>query len=239
MCTNKSIVVFDIETTGCNPQKDCIIEIGAVKIVDNLIVDEWNELINPNIEIPENIQKLTGITQSMVCDRPTLKEILPQFVEFCSESDIMGHNIIFDYSFIKTNCIKMGLSFDKYALDTLQIAKKLLPDIPSRRLVELCKFYNIDLSNAHRAKYDARATYELYIHLKNNFYSENRQLFLPTKIEWNPPDEEMATQRQKNYLLSLVNKHYGVLEKPIDEFTKAEASKAIDGILKQLRTKYN
>jgi DNA polymerase-3 subunit alpha (Gram-positive type) len=234
---NNKIVVFDIETTGCNPVNDSIIEIGAIKVVNDVIVDEWNELIDPEISIPENITALTGITTDMVKGKPTIETLLKDFIEFCEDYTIMGHNVIFDYSFIKAKAIEQGYIFEKYAIDTLKISRKLLSDIPSRKLGSLCEYYNIDLTNAHRAKHDAKATYEVYAHMKNEFYSDNGAPFLPEKLEWEPPEIQMITDRQKSYIQVLVRRHNDVIQKPIEEFTKAEASKLIDTILKKIKSK--
>jgi DNA polymerase-3 subunit alpha (Gram-positive type) len=234
---NNKIVVFDIETTGCNPVNDNIIEIGAVKIEHDVIVDEWNELIDPKIAIPENITALTGITTDMVKGRPAIEDLLKDFIEFCDGYTIMGHNIIFDYSFIKAKAIAQGYTFEKYAIDTLKISRKLLSDIPSRKLGDLCEYYNIDLTNAHRAQHDAKATYEVYTHMKNEFYSYNCAPFLPEKLEWEPPAIQMITDRQKAYIQGLIRRHNAVIEKPIQEFTKAEASKLIDTVLKKIKSK--
>lgn len=237
MCNyNNKIVVFDIETTGCNPENDNIIEIGAIKIIDDIIVAEWNELVNPCMQIPQNIFELTGISTEMVKDKATIDKLLPDFIKFCSGSNIMGHNIIFDYSFIKAKCIEYGYSFEKYAIDTLKISRKLLTDIPSRKLGELCKYYKINLTNAHRAKHDAKATYEVYKCMKEQFYNTNKEIFSAQKINWEPPIIEMITDRQKSYLLSLVRKHNVILDKSIDEFTRIQASKTIDQILKRIRS---
>jgi DNA polymerase-3 subunit alpha (Gram-positive type) len=234
---NNKIVVFDIETTGCHPINDSIIEIGAVKVVDDVIVDEWNELIDPRIDIPENITALTGITTDMVKGKPTIETLLKDFIEFCDGYTIMGHNVIFDYSFIKAKALEQGYIFEKYAIDTLKISRQLLSNIPSRKLGALCEYYNIDLANAHRAKHDAKATYEVYTHMKNEFYSFNCAPFLPEKLEWEPPEIQMITDRQKSYIQGLIRKHNAVIEKPINEFTKAEASKLIDQVLKKIKSK--
>ncbi len=233
--SNNSIVVFDLETTGCSPQESSIIEIGAIKILNDEIIDKRNQLINPCIEIPEYITSLTGINDFMVSNKPTIETVLPKFIQFCNGSDILGHNISFDYSFIKANCLKFGYEFEKNAIDTLKLARKLLPDVPSKKLTELCKYYNIDLKNAHRAVHDAKATYELYKCLKREFYEDNKELFLPQPLVWTPSSLKMITDKQKAYLLSLKHKYHIKLEKPIDEFSKSEATNTINKALKLIR----
>lgn len=234
---NNKIVVFDIETTGTNPFTDKIIEIGAVKVINDQIVDEWNYLINPNIDIPQIIQHITGISNDMVKDKPAIDFVLEDFVSFCIDCDIMGHNVIFDYSFIKANCMRLGLDFEKNAVDTLKISRLLLADIPSRKLSALCEYYNIDLKNAHRAKYDALGTYYVYKHMKEQFYQTNPDIFKAEKILWQPPELTMITPRQKSYLYGLVQKHNVKLDKPIEAYTKAEATKTINSILTKIRYK--
>ena len=127
-------VVFDLETTGCNPVNDYIIEIGAIKIENGEIHSVYNQMINPKIATPPLITNITGITNDMVKDKPTIDEVLEDFLVFCKEDYILGHNISFDYRFIKAKCYKRGYSFNKKAFDTLEIARKSLKDLPSRSL---------------------------------------------------------------------------------------------------------
>lgn len=228
-------VVFDIESTGPNPFTDKIIEIGAIKIVDDKIIDNWNYLINPCTDIPEIIQNLTGISDIMVKNQPTIELLLEKFVSFCEDCDIIGHNVIFDYSFIKANCLKLGLKFEKNGIDTLKIARTFLKELPSRRLSALCEYYNIDLKNAHRAECDALGTYHIYRCMKEQFYDINPNIFKPEKIIWKPPELTAITPRQKSYLNGLVRKHNVTLDKPIDNYTQAEATRVINSILNQLR----
>ncbi|GMQ62046.1 3'-5' exonuclease [Vallitalea maricola] len=227
----KNFVAFDIETTGISPMDSRITEIGAVKIVDGNVVDEFNQLINPEISIPDNIVSLTGITDELVKDKPTINFVLPDFIDFCKGFDILGHNIKFDFSFIKTYALKLNMNFEKNALDTLAISRMVLKDLPSRRLGCLCDYYRIDYLNGHRAFNDAYATYQLYNQLKADFYEENKELFIPKPILWKPKKTSAITYKQKAYLAALIRKHNVVLDKQIDELSKSEASRAIDNII--------
>lgn len=227
----KSFVAFDIETTGISPLDNRITEIGAVKIVDNEVVEKYNQLINPETPIPANIVSLTGITDDLVRNEPTINFVLPDFIDFCRGFDILGHNIKFDFSFIKTNAQKLNLSFEKNALDTLTISRKVLNELPSRRLGCLCEYYSIDYLNGHRAFNDAYATYELYKQLKTDYYEGNEDLFVPKPILWKPKKVSAITYKQKAYLAALIKKHNVILDKHIDELTKNEASRAIDNII--------
>lgn len=151
-------IVFDIETTGLSAIKDRITEIGAVKIKQGRQVDRFSELINPEIPIPENITKLTGITNAMVRDKETIKYILPKFLEFVGDSPVVAHNAGFDCGFIKTKAKELGLNVNNIIIDTLQLSRILLPDLKRHKLNLVCEYLGISLENHHRAADDAEAT---------------------------------------------------------------------------------
>jgi DNA polymerase-3 subunit alpha (Gram-positive type) len=228
----ESFIAFDIETTGISPVDNKITEIGAVKVVKGRVVDKYSQLINPQVSIPSNIVKLTGITDELVKEKPIIDSVLPEFIHFSEDYPILGHNIKFDFSFIKANALKLNLTYEKEAIDTLSIARVALKELPSRRLGCLCEYYNIEYLNGHRAFNDAYATYELYNLLKEQFYNELEELFTPKPILWKPKKQSPITYKQKSYLSALIKKHSVVLEKPVDELSKSEASRAIDNIIK-------
>jgi DNA polymerase-3 subunit epsilon len=230
-----NIVVFDLETTGCNPVLDSIIEIGAIKIKDGKIVSRFHQMVNPEIPIPYFITEITGITDEMVSGHPAISEVLPEFLKFCDTDYILGHNISFDYRFIKSKCCNLGYTFNKKALDTLAVARKFLRHLPSRSLGPLCEYYGIDLKNAHRAVHDAEATYRLFQCLKKDYFDMDDTAFIAKEMVWNPPKQDMITERQKKYLTNLIRMHRIVLDAEIENLTKSEASRMIDKILVQVR----
>src|SRR5690606_17872565 len=120
-----TFVVFDIETTGLSPKNDMITEIGAVKIEDGKIVDEFNQLINHGRKIPDNIVKLTGITDEQVKDKRTIEEVLPKFEKFMEDAVLVAHNASFDVGFIKYKFSKLGKEIDNPVLDTLELSRAL------------------------------------------------------------------------------------------------------------------
>ena len=123
----KDYVCVDIETSGVRVKWDKIIEIGAVKVRDSKAVDTFSELINPGLKLSPYITELTGITDEMLKDKPFIEKVLPRFIEFTGDDVIMGHNIMFDYSFLKQNAINQKLKFDKMGIDTFsQISFKYL-----------------------------------------------------------------------------------------------------------------
>lgn len=227
-------VVLDIETTGTHPLRSDIIEIGAVYVDNNEVKKTFNELICPNDEITSYITSITGITNEMVKDKRKIEEVLPEFIEFCQEVPLVGHNIIlFDYPMLKAKAEKLKMTFEREVLDTLVISRKMLEDLPSRRLGDLCLYYNISLEHAHRAYDDAFATYNLYEKLKNDFYHIDAGLFKPRAVKYELPKITPLTTKQKNYVLKLCKWHnLGEIE-GLDELTKSEASRLIDKIISQ------
>ena len=109
----KDFVVLDLETTGLTPKTDRILEIGAIKVVDGEIKERYSTFINPQMEIPRRITELTGITGDMVKDAPLREEAVRGLVEFCQDLPLLGHNILFDYSFVKHDAVNLGLAFEK------------------------------------------------------------------------------------------------------------------------------
>lgn len=158
-----SYVVFDIETTGFGPVKDKIIEIGAVKVVEGKIVDQFSTFINPEVPIPYEIIDLTGINDEMVMDYPTIDIILPQFLEFCEGCGLVAHNASFDVSFITKKSEELGIKTDFTVIDTVGLARILLPELNRYKLNVVAKALDISLENHHRAVDDAGATAEIFV----------------------------------------------------------------------------
>ena len=157
-----SFVVFDLETTGFSAAKNKIIEIGAVKVVNGSITERFSTFVNPKVPIPYEIEQLTHITDDMVLDAPMIHEILPQFMEFCQNAVMVAHNADFDMSFIRHNCDLLGLECEKTVLDTLALARVLLPSLNRFKLNTIAKALNISLENHHRAVDDAACTAEIF-----------------------------------------------------------------------------
>ena len=152
-----TFVVFDIETTGLSHLKNNITEIGAVRVESGKIVDVFNELVNPEQEISQEITEITGITNEMVADKPLISEIMPKFLEFSKNAVFVAHNAEFDISFIKTNCKRLNLEFNPTFIDTMGFARAILPHLKNHKLNTLCKELGVNLLNHHRASFDAEA----------------------------------------------------------------------------------
>nr|WP_300280071.1 PolC-type DNA polymerase III [Peptacetobacter sp.] len=160
---SQEFVVFDLETTGFSNINDKITEIGAVKIKDFKIVDRFSELINPQKDISYKIQELTGITNEMVKDKPTIEEILPKFMEFVGEDVLVAHNADFDTGFIMQKCIEQGIEYKNKKIDTLMLARIMLPNLKRYKLDKVAKEVGVQLLNHHRAVDDAEATANIFI----------------------------------------------------------------------------
>lgn len=160
---DSEFVVFDIETTGFSSINDKIIEIGAIKIKNNRIIDEFSTFINPEIPIPFKIQELTNINDDMVIRYPKIDIILPQFLEFCTGCSLVAHNASFDVGFITKKAEQLGIEISFTVLDTVLLARMLLPHLNRFKLDTVAKELGVSLENHHRAVDDAKATAEIFI----------------------------------------------------------------------------
>ena len=156
-------VVFDIETTGFSNVEDRIIEIGAVKVQGGEIIDSYSTFVNPGIPIPFEITNLTSITDEMVMEAPKIDVILPEFLEFVGDAALVAHNANFDVGFIEQNCKNLGLPHKYTYLDTVALARVLLPTLAKYKLNIVAKALGISLENHHRAVDDAGATAEIFV----------------------------------------------------------------------------
>lgn len=229
----KDYVCVDIETTGCQSKWSKIIEIGAVKVRDGEVVETFSELINPGIEIPPFITQLTGITDDMVADKGSIHEILQKFVDFAEDYVLLGHNLRFDFSFLKQNAANLKIPFEKEGIDTLKIARKVHKELESRSLEYLCRYYNILDENHHRAFNDADITSKLYLIMGERFAEEFPEIFLPQKMEMSVKKLQPITDKQIKYLTNLCNYHKIHMDFDIHKLSRNEASRKIDKILSE------
>lgn len=227
----REYVTLDLETTGLEPKRDRIIEIGAVKVKDGAITEEFSTLVDPQMEIPYRITQLTGISDEMVKGKPYIKEVLKELVNFCGNLPLLGHNILFDYGFVKHNAVNCGIEFEKKGMDTLRLARVFLAQLPSRSLQSLRVYYGIPQDDAHRALEDARTTFRLYEKLKEEFGEKEPDLFCPYDLVYRVKRQGPITPAQKRYLQDLVKYHRINLNVEPESLTKNEASRLIDTIL--------
>lgn len=162
-------VVFDLETTGAKAPPCRITEIGAYRVKDGAVKEEFQTLVNPETPIPPFITSLTGISDEMVRDAPLFADIACDFLDFIGDSILVAHNSGFDMRFLNH---EISLIFGKYKLRnpclcTVQLSRKLLPDILNHKLKTVAEHYEIELVNHHRASADAYATAHIFVNLLN------------------------------------------------------------------------
>lgn len=229
----KDYVCVDIETTGCQSKWSKIIEIGAVKVKNGEVTETFSELINPGIDIPPFITQLTGITDDMVRDKAGIDEIMNKFVSFAEDYVLLGHNLRFDFSFLKQNAANLKIPFDKEGLDTLKIARKVHKELESRSLEYLCKYYDILDENHHRAFNDADITSKLYLMMGERFSEDYPEVFVPQKMEMSVKKLQPITDKQVKYLTNLCKYHKIPIDFDISKLSRNEASRKIDKILSE------
>ena len=154
--------ILDIETTGGSPKAEKITEIAIYFHDGKKIVDEWSTLLNPEKTIPYFITGLTGITNEMVANSPRFFEVAKEIVKRTENYTIVGHNVAFDYSFIKSEFKQLGFEYDRKTLCTVKLSRKILPGHKSYSLGKICADLGIKISDRHRAAGDALATVKLF-----------------------------------------------------------------------------
>lgn len=225
-----SYISIDLETTGLEPKHDKIIEIGALRVEKGQITDRFATFVNPGRKLEERITELTGIRDEDLTDAPYIQEVLPKLLDFMGDLPILGHSILFDFSFLKKAAVNEKLTFEKRAIDTLKIARKYLTELESRSLDYLCNYYQIP-HQAHRALEDARATHLLYGKLAEQFFEkEQGGLFLPTPLNYQVKRDTPATKAQKEQLMRLLEQKNIQLPVDIERLTRSEASRYVDKI---------
>ncbi|MCC8140965.1 MAG: PolC-type DNA polymerase III [Lachnospiraceae bacterium] len=158
-----SFVVFDLETTGLSPDKNKVIEIGAVRIENGEIIDRFSSFVNPKEPIPFEISELTGIHDEMILNAPAIQDALPEFIKFSKGAVMVAHNADFDMSFIKKGCERLGLPCEKTVLDTVSLARILMPQLKRYKLESVAKALHIPLDQHHRAVDDAECTALIFL----------------------------------------------------------------------------
>lgn len=230
----KSYVSIDLETTGLNPKTDKIIEIGAVKVIHGERREQFVAYVNPGRKLEKRIVELTGIRDEDLKEASAIEEVFPKLLCFLEDLPLLGHSVLFDYSFLKKAALDQNLSFEKSAVDTLKIARKYLPELESRSLDYLCSYYGIS-HQAHRAGEDAAATDILYRRLSEQFFTKEETLFFPQKLNFKIKRDQPARKSQIEKLYRLKEQHKLSLDMDIERLSRSEASRLIDQILQSVR----
>lgn len=226
-----TFVAIDIETTGLNNGRDKITEVALVKYENGKITDTYTTLVNPGIKIPERIIDITGINNEMTNNSPYIDEILEEILKFTKGYILAGHGILFDYGFLKRAMTNNNHLFQCYGIDTLKIARKLLPELEKKNLQYLCGYYGISDNNHHRALNDAMAAGELLLILEEKYYDTNKEAFAPYELIYKVKKQSPATESQLKKIRELMERYRITIDFDMEHLTKNEASRKIDKIM--------
>lgn len=223
-------VVIDLEMTGLSAKSDQIMEIGAVKIKNNQVVETMECLVNPKCKIPTRVMEITGITDEMVQAGRDTDEAISELLDFMAGHIIVGQNINFDYSFLKQWAVNHKRPLEAKACDTLKIARVLLPADQPKKLENLCQYFGIERARAHRALDDAIETWQVFEKLKELGKSiENADTyFAPRELTYHAKKQSPATPKQRQRLKEYREKHQIKDEINWENLTKSEASRIMD-----------
>jgi DNA polymerase III epsilon subunit family exonuclease len=167
---NNTVIVLDIETTGLDYQREKILEFAAVKLVGNEITEQYETLVNPKQEIRQSSINIHGITQDMIEDQPTIEEVMPKILDFIGDYPIVGHNVIFDYNFIRRACYDLyNRSFDNHRIDSQHMFREVFPEEFSHGLEALMTRFGVEFTTRHRAMADTIGLAGAYPRLKDLF----------------------------------------------------------------------
>lgn len=229
----KDYIAVDLEMTGLDPKRDHILEIGAVKVKDKKAQGTFSCLIRQKAPLNERIVELTGITDEMALKGEEPDAAVSAFLEFAEDFVWVGHNIMFDYAFIRQWEVNHRIERTCYAVDTLKIARKCLPDLEKKTLDYLCGHYGIERSVSHRALEDALADSALYEILEQTFLTRQPGLFVKKELQYKVKRQTPATQRQIKYLENLLEYHKITPDVSIDQLNRSDASRLTDRIIRQ------
>jgi DNA polymerase-3 subunit epsilon len=173
ICFPNDYVSFDLETTGFSPCHDEIIDIGAVRVHNGKIVDEFQSLVKPKNPINNFITELTGISNEMVSNAPVIDDIILPFRNFVGDTILLGHNVSYDVNFIYDSSFAFdGTIFDNDYVDTMRIARRLYPDMPHHRLKDLAKHLDVNSEGHHRALADCIMASKCFEIMRNEIHDE-------------------------------------------------------------------
>ena len=159
-------VAIDVETTGLSPLYNELIEISAIKYEGAKKLDTFSTLIKPKKEVSSTITNLTGITNKMLEDAPTIEKVMPELIEFIGDNPIVAHNANFDYSFLQNNSNK---SFtNNKVIDTVAISRKMIPNLPNHKLNTVARYIGIQEEGYHRAEFDCECCAKIYVKYLEN-----------------------------------------------------------------------
>ena len=231
--TVQDYIALDLETTGLDPKRDKIIEIGAVRVSDGKEIAQFHTMVTPHRAIEERITELTGITDEMVEHAPDIGDIIRDFLDFCGELPLLGHHVIFDYSFLKRAAVNHRLDFERAGIDTLKLCRTFMPKEERKSLEAACAFFGIERKGAHRALGDAQDAHVLFQTLSGRYGAVWPEAFAPKPLIYKVKREQPASKKQKEDLRYLLKYHKIDLPVQIEHLSRNEASRITDKIISQ------
>lgn len=229
----KSYLAVDLETTGLDPKTDKIIEIGAVRVFDGKVSGVYETFVNPYRKLEERVISLTGISDSQLENAPGIQDVIGPFLEFAEGLPLLGHHVIFDYSFLKRAAVNRGCGFERQGIDTLKLARKFMPPDEKKNLKAACEFFGIKTYLSHRALADSRASHGLYQKLGELYGKDVPEVFAPQSLIFKVKKEQPASKRQKEHLQDLLKYHKIVLSVQTEHLSRNEISRITDKIIAQ------
>ncbi len=160
MLDKKNFTIVDVETTGGSPFFNRVIEIGLLRVERGEVVEQFQTLLNPEMEIPEFISRMTGITQNDVAAQPTFGEIAEDLLAKFEDAIFVAHNVAFDYNFLKEEFRRSGFSFNLDRLCTVRLSRSLYNEHKRHNLTAIIERYNFECKNRHRAYDDAKVLWD-------------------------------------------------------------------------------
>lgn len=225
----RDYTVIDLEMTGLAAKDNKIIEIGAVRVRGGKKTDTYSMLINPHVAIEPIVVNLTGITDEMLAEGEEEDPAVAGLLEFIGEDVIIGHNVSFDYSFIKQWAVNKRIPLDLKACDTLKLARALLPEEQPKKLEALCQYFHVERIRAHRALDDAEETWQLFEKLADMAEEAGQEELLePKLLKVKRKRQTPATAHQKERLKEYMLQHGITEEIPWDTLTRSQASRKMD-----------
>ncbi len=160
-------VIFDLETTGLSPDRDAILEIGAMVVRnDELTTETFETLVQPGRNIPFYISKINGITDKMVQHAPRIEEALPKFLEFVAGRQLVAHNASFDIGFVRSHAARLGIEAPIRATCTVQLSRRAFPNESRHNLDAICTRLGLIATNRHRALADVEVTAKAFLEFR-------------------------------------------------------------------------
>ncbi len=224
-------IALDLETTGLNPRKERVIEVGAVRVEGGQEKAQFHSMVNPCRRLEGIVVGLTGITDEMVERAPELGDILPRIIDFCKGLPLLGHHIIFDYSFLKRAAVNGRLEFERRGIDTLRLCRRFMPEQEKKNLDAACTYFGVLREGGHRALADARDAHRLYQKLLAAYGESCPEAFFSLPLIYKVKREQPASKKQKEDLRDLLKYHKINLPVQIDSLTRNEASRVKDKII--------